>query len=483
MHDLKQLAEAAGAIPAEFAPFDPSASIPLFVNTSGGRGYESTLTNAVLALYDRLRWDDALRAATERTVVVNEKTIGKVPNLRRPISEPRRQAMTALLHSLAHIASAPVISKERGLQRQTCVAVPLDTQAFRKGAAYESLSATAIRDIIVALARYDWIDVVPAYYNVNTGKRLRTRVRPKRSMLDWLVQQKLVFPYHPRGQQTPKRGPENSLLFVSVDNGEGNRGLEPLDRSLSPEEAVLRPLNKALSEQRLKCSFRDYQQYVDLYDFKRGRPRYRLTGNKTLRRVFTEEDGRGGRLYGHWVQRLPKELRRRLTVGSKPMAELDYNGMQLALLYADVGKQLPDQADLYSIPGFKRDDMKAVFLRTVGTATREQTVAALRKMLHEQGRSRQGRAEALYDAFWGFHAEVCPHCRAESEAAWVRLQELDSLLALRVLRKLLDKGITAIPIHDSFLVEEPHVDTTETIMVKEFDELFGVAGASVNRAW
>jgi len=231
----------------------------------------------------------------------------------------------------------------------------------------------------------------------------------------------------------------------------------------------------------LKCSYRDYSQYETLYDYARGRPRFSLTGNKTLRRVFAGEDGRAGRLYGHWVQTLPKELRGQLKINNKPTVELDYNGMQMALLYADAGKPLPDQGDLYTIPGFDRDDMKAVLLRTVGTATREHAVAALRKMLHEQGRSRPGRAEALYDAFWSFHADVCPHGASDSEATWARLQELDSTLALRVLRKLLDKGVVAIPIHDSFIVEERHADATEAVMLQEFEALFGVTGVSVKR--
>ena len=76
---------------------------------------------------------------------------------------------------------------------------------------------------------------------------------------------------------------------------------------------------------------------------------------------------------------------------------------------------------------------------------------------------------------------ICPHGQAETEAAWARLQELDSLLALRVLRMLLAKGITAIPIHDSFVVEERYADTTTAVMVQEFERIFYVAGVSVKR--
>ena len=482
MNELNSLAEAAGATPSSFPSFDPSASIPLSTDISGRRGYDRYLSDAAIELYELLRLNEDLRASVGKDVLFHNKKIGKVPNFKKPLTKERRKALETLLHSLAHVASAPTIIKEGKLQRQACVAVPLDSAAFSKGKEYEALSATAIRDVVVALAKYDWIDVVPSHYNSETGVRRRTRVRPKRVMFDWMVKQGLVFPYHPRGPKHTKLQQDDTLLFVS--KGQGQEGVKvrvPLTRALSSDEEVLVDLNDALHEQRLSCPMRDYRQYEQFYDYDGGRPRHTLKGRKAVKRVFSGKDGRAGRLYGHWVQTLPKELRGQLKINNKPTVELDYNGMQMALLYADAGKPLPDQGDLYAIPGCDRDDMKAVLLRTVGTATREHAVAALRKMLHEQGRSRPGRAEDLYDAFWGFHADVCPHGTSDSEATWARLQELDSTLALRVLRKLLDKGVVAIPIHDSFIVEERHADATEAVMLQEFEALFGVTGVSVKR--
>ncbi|WP_291728786.1 hypothetical protein [Leisingera sp. F5] len=115
--------------------------------------------------------------------------------------------------------------------------------------------------------------------------------------------------------------------------------------------------------------------------------------------MFSEDDGRAGRLYGHWVQRLPKEYRRQLTINGKPTAELDYGGMQMALLYARQGKPMPDTEDLYAVPGFHRDDMKSVLTRSVGTSTRAEALGALRKLLLNEGRYREGRELELYEAF------------------------------------------------------------------------------------
>ena len=166
----------------------------------------------------------------------------------------------------------------------------------------------------------------------------------------------------------------------------------------------------------------------------------------------------GERLYGHWVQWLPKDLRKQLQIDGKPVAELDYAGMQLALLYAIQGRSVPE-GDPYAVSGFSREDMKAVLTRSVGTPNREEALVAIRSQLHDENRSRKGRAEQLYDAFWNAHAEVCPH-HTGNEAAWSKLQMLDSQLALGVVASLLAQRVTPIPIHDSFVVQKQYADLT-----------------------
>ena len=64
----------------------------------------------------------------------------------------------------------------------------------------------------------------------------------------------------------------------------------------------------------------------------------------------------------------------------------------------------------------------------------------------------------------GRHRDDAPH------AAWAELQNLDSRIALRILARLLDHGITAIPVHDSFIVEDRHAGTTEDAMREVFAE-------------
>ena len=471
MTDLDQLAILAGATPPVSASFDPSASIGMTTDISGGPGYDRILSDAALNLYGLLRRDEDLRAAIGQPVVVHGKSRGDVPDFTRTKRDKLVPAVKVLLHSLAHIASAPTIPHGKGIRRQSCVAVPMDRGGFNKGQEHADLSHTAFKGAVMALVHLGWLEMVPAHYNAQTGNRSRTRVKPTDPFLDWMVQQGLVFPYHPRGVRRAKALAEADLLWISRRGLDGVKEKLPLARPLDGEEQILPELNLALMRQRLACPLTSYGQYEALYNFKEGMPRLLLGGQKSVYRVFSEEDGRAGRLYGHWVQRLPKEYRQQLTVNGKPTAELDYGGMQMALLYARKGKPMPDVEDLYAVPGYRRDDMKAVLVRSVGVETRSKALSALRKMLLDEHRYRRGRDEDLYDAFWGFHEGMSPH-EGSNEAAWAELQALDSRLALRVLGSLLEQGVTAIPIHDSFVVEGRHADLTAEVMKREFTAMF-----------
>jgi len=56
---------------------------------------------------------------------------------------------------------------------------------------------------------------------------------------------------------------------------------------------------------------------------------------KFVRRVFNRGSfDQGGRFYGGWWQRCPKEWRARIFINDEPTTEIDYTGLHLVLLYA-----------------------------------------------------------------------------------------------------------------------------------------------------
>ena len=57
--------------------------------------------------------------------------------------------------------------------------------------------------------------------------------------------------------------------------------------------------------------------------------------------------------------------------------------------------------------------------------------------------------------------------------AGIRLQKLDSDLALSIITGLMEEGIAALPIHDSFIVEAVHKDRLFQLMNDQYKEMFG----------
>jgi len=457
--ELEELARISGVYSPPI-PDNPEDSIPLLHTIKGPKGYKKRLREAAHAIYGML-YDEYSEALPRR---------------------PKPAHLTALeyiLHSLAHIASVPLTRK---LSRLRFVAISRTAAEFVSGSEYGHLSYAAFTKLLDCLEAYDpentgqpWLEVKAAYHNRLTEKGRRTRIKARRSFCDWMVQQRLIFPWHPKGTTAnqSKSKSSKSLLWISYKgNGKKPDEAKLLDRELLDDEVVLTDLNKALCKQSIHCELETYTEYEKLYDYKVGKPQHSFGGNREIYRQFSEEDGRGGRLYGHWVQSLPKWVRQRLTIDGKPTVELDYSSMQLVLLYSLCDAPLSKGEDLYALPGMthSRDDMKLVLTRSVGNGTRTETIASIRNTLKEQNRT-FAKADKLYDDFWEHHADVSPHEDGSNEAAWPRLQNLDSQIALRVLRKLLNQGITAIPIHDSFIVQSHHADAAELVMQEAFAEL------------
>lgn len=334
---------------------DVEASIPLFHTVEGQEPY-----------LDRLE-----AAGRELLAMLQDRQLSRPAPASKDAAMPahpdhkHRQAVKIILHSLAHIASWPVIAKGTTTPRQDYVAIPLAKDAFSPHGPYPHLSYSAFRGVFealkgVGLNGVPWIEVRKGFYDPTSGRSGRTRIRANRPLLDWMTAQGLVFPWHPHGVKK-KRQRSHTLLRLRLDEGE--EPFAPLHRDLDAEEKILPAMNDALARQRVICRFECYKDFERSFKFEHGKPRFAPGGSQRLYRQFVGRDGRGGRLSGHWVQRMPRDLRHDLlTINGQPTAELDYGSMQLGLLYALADAPVPDVPDLYQVPGMGhcRDDMKAV---------------------------------------------------------------------------------------------------------------------------
>lgn len=464
--DHEQLIALSGADPESlfWHSAHPDSSIPLFQEIQGDEPYRTSLRKAAYDLYGLLQQNSI--AAAERPLLPRKPT-GKFMD-----------AMMLLLHSLSYIASHPRIVQDGKTVDQKFVAIPLDSNEFAPGKKHEGLAYGPFRKTVSALRHFapeggqPWIEYVRGFYDQQTRQGKRTRIAPSRNFCDWMQQQGLIFPKRNADKGKSKLAPEMGVLQVSFpDPLNPDKKIKfPLNRPLQGDEAVLPVLNARLAKHEIACPLPDYKTYEAYYDFIHGYSRLFLSGQEYFQRIFSNEDGCGGRIYGRWAPYVPSKLRRYLKIGGMPTTELDYQNMQLALYYAMAGKTMPD-GDLYKIEGQDRGWMKEVLASSLGVATMDEALQALRGKLAKANLVREGLAEAMYDAFWDYHSAVYPHGEG-AEALWGKLQYADGQIALRVLRYLLDDGIVAIPIHDSFLVQKQHREKLKATMMAAWQDFW-----------
>ncbi|MFG6573899.1 hypothetical protein ACGYLO_20255 [Sulfitobacter sp. 1A13353] len=450
------------------------ASRPLLHEIDGSRSYQLDLQKASVDLYDRLRTNPDVKANIGKPVIVDDKQRTALPAFPSGSRTVNLGMMEHLLHSLSYFAS-------HLSERVKYIGVPLNQKSYRRSGRYSHLGLRAAQRVvyglhILKLEEEPFLEIVPGTFDRTQGQGQVTRVRASKPALDWLIQKGLIFPNHPFYPKQKydfayhlqiKRKVPRPRKAKQVKRPKDATEKEILHRPLHGTERILPTSLKLLKKARLSLPLPDYAFYENHWDWKERRSKLVGKRNARLFRSFSGKDGRGGRIYGHWVQLLPSEARKHLTFNRQPSVELDYSSMQLALLYHLHNTPMPE-GELYEIPGtyWPREACKAVLRISVGSFSKIETVEALAKELLSM-RLRAGKAGELYEAFWDRHDAVRPHTDGSSPA-WVELQALDAQIALKVLCYLAEQEIPAVPIHDSFIVPAKYEAECREAMEKGF---------------
>ena len=176
---------------------------------------------------------------------------------------------------------------------------------------------------------------------------------------------------------------------------------------------------------------------------------------------------------------MPSVLRKHIVIDDQPTSELDYSGQHLLLLYDLKGEVYPwlrGTDDPYLVPGYgeaHRDLMKQVFLICVNAVSREKAVQAIRQEINYNHPDLTRTSEfinPLIDATIEQHLEL-----ADSffSGMWAELQYQDSRIAEYVLNDMKARGQLALPVHDSFIVQDQYIAHLYSSM-KEAYRMLGV---------
>ena len=265
---------------------------------------------------------------------------------------------------------------------------------------------------------------------------------------------------------------------------------------------VLNKYNELLNESRLDV-FSLEEPYFERIEKKTGKEekvvRNYITGrNHFVRRVFNNGSWNlGGRFYGGWWQQISKELRPDIMINDKPVVEIDFTAMHIALLQAQVAeKPEPDivvvkanepqqgsdffqkfsasrlidtdgvpnaDNDPYTLDksifphknGFdQRKAVKQLVLMAINAVSRKSAFSAFRSSQATGDPSKKMKnieLSQLLDAFIEKHPELEPFlCTGKG----LELMYLDSRIAESVIEQLTNKSIPVLCVHDSFIVAD-----------------------------
>jgi len=252
--------------------------------------------------------------------------------------------------------------------------------------------------------------------------------------------------------KAPKKGPKS-----------GGQRLEYKDTKLTNRyREEMKTLNRWLSD----ADIRVFNNDVDPDD-------------RRIRRHFN--NGRfdqGGRLFGgFWLAMKPHRRLEEIQINQKPVVELDFGQMSLRLLYGKVGAALPE-GDLYRVGGLEayRDGVKKI-------------INSALYFDKTQSRMPQGSRKHFPDTIEYGHvlSAIKSHHRPVSDyffsGVGMELMFLESEVLVAVLLDLIEKDVTALPIHDAILVSCENAGAAEQTMLGIFKDKTGVEGkVSMKRA-
>lgn len=194
------------------------------------------------------------------------------------------------------------------------------------------------------------------------------------------------------------------------------------------------------------------------------------TTNRRLQRIFNNGSfTQGGRLFGGFWQYMGKDDRFEIRIDGSEIVELDYGHMVPRLLYGMAG--VPLEQDAYFIQGLQgyRSGVKQILNAMLHSQKPLTRFPKGTKSLLPNGMKVQQATNLIEDC----HTPIMGYFY---RGIGLHLFFLESQIMISVLTKLIDLGITALPIHDAILVSKCTEQMAKKTMLVSFKDLAGIDG-------
>lgn len=264
----------------------------------------------------------------------------------------------------------------------------------------------------------------------------------------------------------------HELVVIGVDD-RGRKEKAPA-RWLKVIESEVARINAHLRSVPLRYEGNEAITLVDMTN----RPTVSLLTphHRTVRRVFNGSIERGGRLYDGYWETMPRGDRFKLLTMNGELVNVDYGQLFLRLTYA-LAKRKPPVGDLYDLAG--RDHKRADWLALrEGRKRIVNALIAMKGQLKQwPGQTTAERAEIrgcfpagtkpseVVAAIKERHRAIAAEWFEQGRGLELHRRESDILIA--VMLRLIDLGISALPMHDSVIVARSDARAARRVMLEE----------------
>ncbi len=304
---------------------------------------------------------------------------------------------------------------------------------------------------MLAMPEDPFVDVVRGYYDASTRKGACTRLKATEHFRDLIVACGVKLTDFGISEDKP-------VLQCRAEKAALTNGRRKIRGSMLPipqthdnkvREEEMREVNAYLRDVEVTCEhpFDPTQCYL-----------VRIFNNGS----FDE----GGRLYMGWWQSIPSKARKSIKIEGQPTVELDFAQMHPTMLYGEYASDTLWKEDPYEVEGLPRKATKKLFNAMINASGKlRQWPEGLDGKTLKMTVS-EAQAEVLER-----HQPIAP---AFYTGAGLRLQRLDSDMMVAILLELFGRDIPALPVHDSVIVPEHHVEIVTDVMRRQFKERLGL---------
>ena len=207
----------------------------------------------------------------------------------------------------------------------------------------------------------------------------------------------------------------------------------------------------------------------------------------TLYRVFNGTKDKGGRFFGHWVEYLKKEYRRKyLLIGGQPTAELDFQSFNISLLHALEGLEIGQDPYTLENSPVTRGVVKVLVNAALNSQDKQEAVGAIYGQTREGWiLDRHGRKYPLRSAKSYTHTQLEEALDEALDRLPPQLMKYfftefgftamnyESEIAFKVLEGMTAQGLPTIPIHDGFVCQDSSAGILKQEMERASEEVLG----------